>query len=353
MSSSLKIILILLLVLGISYDVYRWHEAPAGAPDAAAMAGGGDAAPVGVAVVIGKDVQLWNEFSGRLTAVDQSEVRPQVGGVIESVHFTDGAKVSKGDLLFTIDQRPYAADLDRAKGVLASATATATLARKEASRADRLVKDKAISEHDFDQRKSAADVADANQKSAQAAFETAQLNFDYTTIRAPIAGRAGRVEITAGNLVQASPNAPLLTTIVSDGTIYADFDMDEVSFLQYIHSASGNVNNIPVELGLAAETGTPHTGHIQSFDNRINTSSGTIRVRAVFDNADGALVPGMFARLLVGSAGESRRCSFPTAPWARTRTSSSSSSSATTARWNTASCAWALSLTGCASWRRG
>jgi multidrug efflux system membrane fusion protein len=299
MSRLLKTVVVLALIAFAARAIYM-RVVPHGPPPGADMAAMMNAPPpVGVAAAVSREVQLWHEFSGRLSAVDRAEIRPRVSGAIDAVHFIDGAQVAKGDLLFTIDQRPYAAEVNRAQGALASAEAQAKLSRTEAERSERLLKEKAVSQRDFDEKQNALSVAEANLKSAQAALEAAQLNLDYTEIRAPIAGRVGRAEVTEGNLV--GQGQPVLTTIVSANPIYADFEMDEATFLEY-SKFSGKPENIPVELGLATETGTPHTGHIESFDNALDNASGTIRVRAVFDNEDGALVPGLFARLLVGSA---------------------------------------------------
>lgn len=303
MSRLLKTILILLVLAGLGYR--GWQRYAAAGHDPHAAMGMGGAAPVGVAAVLVRDVRLWNEFSGRLTAVESAVVRPRVTGTIEEVHFKDGALVHKGQVLFTIDRRSYRAEVERAEGNLAAATAQALAAKRELERADHLFEEKALSQRDYDQRKSGSDVAAASVKVAASALDTAKLNLDYTEVQAPISGRIGRAEVTQGNLVEAGMGAaPVLTTIVSDNPIYADFDMDEPTFLHYIGAAAGNVSKIPVELGLAGETGTPHSGHISSFDNQLSTTSGTIRVRAVFDNPDGLLVPGLFAHLLVGSPAE-------------------------------------------------
>jgi multidrug efflux system membrane fusion protein len=252
--------------------------------------------------VVEKDIQLWSEFTGRLVAVEQAAIHPRVSGTIEEVRFTDGAMVNKGDTLFVLDKKPYQAEFDRAIGARDSAAAQAGTAAKEAARAEKLFKDKALSQKEYEQRENDLQVANANLASATAALETARINLDYTEIKAPISGRAGRAEITAGNLVEAGSGAPVLTTIVSATPIYAGFEMDEATFLHYIGAVAGDVTKIPVELGLAAETGATRAGHVQSFDNRLNPGSGTIRVRAVFDNPDGALVPGLFARVLIGGA---------------------------------------------------
>lgn len=261
------------------------------------------AAPVSVAEVLEREVQQWQEFSGRLVAVDRVEVRPRISGVIESVHFENGAFVKKDDLLFTIDSRVYAAEVNRAEGVLASAEAQINLASSEFARAERLSKEKAIPQREYDERRNAYNVAVANLKSAQASLESAKLNLEYTKIKSPISGKVSRAEITVGNLVEAGAGAPVLTTVVSSNPIYADFEVDEDTYLQFSHfNNMQDANNIPVMMSLGNDNAISHTGYINSFDNRLNTASGTIRARAVFENPDGKLVPGLFARIKLGDA---------------------------------------------------
>jgi multidrug efflux system membrane fusion protein len=289
---------------GLGYLGYaKWMAMHMGGPPGGMMMGG--AATVEVAEVAPKDVQLWNEFSGRLVAVDAAEIRPRVSGPIESVNFKNGAQVAKDDPLFVIDPAPYRAEADRQQGQLASAQAQQALAETQFARAEGLFRTKAISQSEYDQRQNDLNVARAAVKSAEAALEAAKLNLDYTQVKAPIAGRAGRAEVTVGNMVQAGPNAPMLTMIASINPIYADFDMDEATYLHYAKENGADRTHIPVQLGLATEKGTPHEGHIESFDNRLDPASGTIRVRAVFENPDGVLVPGLFARIRMADAGTS------------------------------------------------
>jgi len=253
----------------------------------------GGAMPVGVAEVIVRKVQMWHEFSGRLVAVESAEIRPRVSGTIDKVHFEEGQLVKKGDPLFTIDPRPYQAALQ-------SAEARATLADAQLERAKSLLADKAFSQREYDERKNAAEVAKAD-------LTRARLDMDYSVINAPISGRVSRAEITVGNLVDAGGMAPVLTRIVTDRPIYADFDIDENTFLEYMQSAGGDaekLKNIPVLVGLSGEEGAPHSGIVQSFDNQLDTRSGTLRVRAVFANEDGVLIPGLFARIRLGSVAE-------------------------------------------------
>lgn len=280
----LWIVVGVVVIVGGGYFAYtRFFMHPSG-PN---MGGG---LPVNVAEVIERKVQQWQEYSGRLVAVDRAEIRPQVSGLIESIHFDEGQRVKKGDLLFTIDQRPYKTALDAAQ-------ARYTLANTELVRAKTLVVQKVVSQREYDQRKNAADVAKAE-------LTRAQLDYDYTLIKAPVSGRVSRAEITVGNLVDAS-NPPVLTTVVTDQPIYADFDMDEITFLQYLQTIgtdAGKLKDIPVRLTLAGSSGKPCKGRMQSFDNQLDTGTGTIRARAIFKNKDGTLIPGLFVRVQLGHA---------------------------------------------------
>lgn len=283
MPRPIKLLVAILIIAGIGWYVYGHFFAPHGG---AGMQGG--APTVSVAKVIERNVEQWNEFSGRLVAVGQVDIRPRVSGTIEAVYFKNGAIVQKGDPLFTIDPRPYQAALE-------AANARATLAENELKRAQKLVKEKAIPQRDYDQRKNDAEVARAD-------LVRAKLDLEYTRITSPINGRVSRAEITVGNLVDGGGNAPVLTRVVSISPIYADFEVDEANFLQYVHAETRDVSQIQVQMGLASDKDTPFKGHIESFDNRLDNTSGTIRVRAVFDNADGTLVPGLFARIRLGSS---------------------------------------------------
>ncbi|MFD1554436.1 efflux RND transporter periplasmic adaptor subunit [Paraburkholderia silviterrae] len=257
---------------------------------------------VDVAAVVKRNVTDWQTYSGRMAAVEKVEVRPQVSGTIVSVNFRDGALVNKGDTLFVIDPRPYQAAVDQAAAQVAAAQARTGYAQSDWERAQRLIGDNAIAKRDYDEKQNGAREASANLKAAQAALEAAQINLGYTRIVAPVSGRVSRAEITVGNVVSAGASAPPLTTLVSVSPIYAEFDADEQTYLDYI-SRMKDGSKVPVDLGLANETGYSRTGTIESVDNRLDTASGTIRVRARFDNTDGALVPGLYARIKVsGSA---------------------------------------------------
>ncbi|WP_257829726.1 efflux RND transporter periplasmic adaptor subunit [Burkholderia glumae] len=272
---------------------------------ASASAPAAQAAPlqeVDVATVLSKTITDWQTYSGRLEAIERVDVRPLVSGTIVSVNFKDGALVKKGDVLFVIDPRPYQAEVDRAAAQLAAAQARDGYAQTDWQRAQRLLGDNAIARRDYDEKQNAAREASANVKAAAAALEAARINLGYARIVAPISGRASRAEITLGNVVSAGATAAPLTTLVSVSPIYASFDADEQTYLRYI-GAVRDGHRAPVELGLANESGYSRSGVIDSVDNRLDTSSGTIRVRARFDNADGTLVPGLYARLKVdGSA---------------------------------------------------
>ena len=267
--------------------------------------------PVSVAAVLQKDIALWDEFSGRLEAVQRVEVRPRVAGALQAVHFKEGALVKQGDLLVTVDPAPYAAEVDRAEAQVAAAQARVSYTRSELDRSTRLLRESAIAQREHDERQNAHREADANLRAAQAALQTARLNLSYTQVRAPVAGRVGRIEVTVGNLVSGGAGAPVLTSLVSVSPIYASFDTDEqivVKALQDLgsgakgQSARQLLARIPVQMGTGTSGGTPYTGHLQLIDNQVDARSGTVRVRAVFDNADGALIPGQFARIRMGQA---------------------------------------------------
>jgi multidrug efflux system membrane fusion protein len=256
------------------------------------------ATEVDVATVITKSITDYQDYSGRLEAVDKVDVRPLVPGTIVAVHFKDGALVKKGDPLFTIDPRPYIAEVDRTTAQVAAAQARTGYTSTDAARAERLLADNAIAKRDYDEKQNAAREAAANLKAAQAAVEAAKINLSYTSIVAPVSGRVSRAEMTIGNIVSTGASAPLLTTLVSVSPIYASFDVDEQTYLRYLSHDSGA--HVPVFLGLANEAGFSRSGGVASVDNRLDTNSGTIRVRARFDNADGSLLPGLYARIKVG-----------------------------------------------------
>ena len=289
---------------GAAWQYLPRTAAPAPAASAAAPA----AVPVSVSVVEQRDTAIWNDFSGRVEAVGRVEVRPRAAGAIVAAHFREGAVVKQGDLLFTIDPAPYAAEVQRADAQVAAATARLALAVKEQQRAQQLVGSGFTPQRDVDQRVNEFHAAEANLRATQADLATARLNLGYTEVRAPIAGRAGRIEVTAGNLVPAGPTAPVLTTLVSVSPIYASFEADEQSLARALATLPGGadlvqeIGRIPVQMGTLGTEGTPFRGTLQLVDNVVDARSGTVRVRAAFDNPDGKLMPGQFARLRLGQA---------------------------------------------------
>lgn len=270
-----------------------------------AQAAAAPVVPVEVATVGTQHIVDWQNYSGRLQAVDQVDIRPQVSGPITAVHFKDGSLVRKGDVLFTIDPRPYAAAVAQARAEIAAAEARAIYTAADLARSQRLVSDNAISRRDFEEKQRAASEASANVLAAKAALSAAEINLGYTRITAPVAGRISRAEVTAGNVVSPA-TAQALTTLVSVAELYASFEVDEATFLKVINPARAGTPHdnkspqAPVFLGLAHEDGFPRAGRVSSVDNHIDASSGTIRVRAVFDNRDGLLLPGLYARIRLG-----------------------------------------------------
>jgi multidrug efflux system membrane fusion protein len=263
---------------------------------------------VSVATVLVKNVRPWDEFTGHIEAVETVELRPRVSGYIERVNYEEGGEVKKGDVLFVIDQRTYRAELARVEAELARATTQAGLARSEVVRAKKLADARAISTEELDQRNSALAQAEANIRAAQSAVDVALLDLEFTEVRAPISGRAGRALVTPGNLVSTQPNATLLTTIVSLDPVYVYFEGDERSYLRY-NAMSRNGERVssrdarnPVRVGLAGDTGYPYEGEMDFMDNQVNRDTGTIRARAVLPNPDRVFTPGLFARVqLAGS----------------------------------------------------
>jgi multidrug efflux system membrane fusion protein len=257
------------------------------------------AMPVPITVINEREVTTWDEFSGRLEAVERVDVRSRVAGQIKAVHFTEGALVKRDDLLVTIDPDPYAAEVDRAQAQVVAAQARLSYAKSEHQRAKRLWEESAIARRELDERVNAEQEADANLRAAQAALTSSRLNLSYTQVRAPVSGRVGRLEITVGNLVAAGPGAPVLTTLVSVNPIYASFDADEHVVLRVLHEGA---KSVPVEAETVTNGGRQLKGRLQLIDNQVNTRSGTVRVRAVFDNKDGSLIPGQYVKLRMGKA---------------------------------------------------
>ncbi len=286
-------------------------------PAQASAAGTPPPPAVTVAAAQQRTITDWDEFIGRLEAVDSVEIRPRVSGYVERVVFNAGEEVRKGDVLFEIDRRPYRAELSRAEAELTQARSAAALAGRALQRSKQLAAGEAISREDLDIRTAAAERATASVRAAEAAVAMARLNLEWTRVRSPIQGRVGRAEVTVGNLVQAG-GTTRLTTVVSQDPIYASFDADERSFLRYAAKTEGNRDGklggkpgggprdrrARVLLGTASEGDAfPHEGTIDFFDNQLDPRTGTVRARAVFSNKDHLFTPGLYARLkLVGGA---------------------------------------------------
>ena len=265
---------------------------------------------VTVAEVIARDITEWDEFTGRIEAVNAVAVRPRVSGFVAAVRFQEGAIVSRGDLLFEIDARPFQAEVDRLRAELARARATIQRATSELQRAERLSAENAISHEERDRRSAFAQESDAQASAVEAALRAAELNLEFTRVTAPISGRVGRAIVTEGNLVSTGPGeATLLTTLVSLDPIYASFDADEQTFLRYGDlaregkRASARQAGLPIRMALSTDQEFPREGKMNFLDNQIDPTTGTIRARAVFRNPDLSLTPGLFVRLrLPGTA---------------------------------------------------
>ena len=260
--------------------------------------------PVDITIVKPEKLQIWRNYSGRVTAVDRAQLRPQVSGRITEIRFKDGQQVNKGDVLIVIDPRLYEANLKQAQATLTTAKTQVTLAEKEYERAKSLVAKKAVSESILDTRRNNYMVAKANLLRAEAGVDTAKINIDYAYVKAPISGKISRAEITVGNLVQTGVNAPLLTSIISHKKVYVDFEIDEQTFIITAQRTSeGDQSKLPVRLNFAGNN-TSQDGHLLSFDNRIDQSTGTIRGRALFENEKKWLVPGMTVSVSLGLPNE-------------------------------------------------
>lgn len=263
---------------------------------------------VEVSQPIQRDIVEWDEYTGRLQAVESVEVRARVSGYLNKILFKDGGKVKKNDLLFEIDPRPYLAQFNQAQAELNNAKSKLSLAQNDFQRAKRLLKEQAISEEEYDTRSKNVTQAQASLESAQATVKLAELNVNYTQIRSPINGRISRKLITIGNLVAADNT--LLATIVSVDPIYLYVDADERSVLKYKRLAlegkrqSAVDHKVPLQMALIDELDYPHEGYIDYVDPELNPATGTVRARAVFENPDELLKPGLFARVRVPGSGK-------------------------------------------------
>ncbi len=274
--------------------------------EANANQGGGGPPPVSVAPVTKRVVQEFDEFTGRLEAIDTVDIRARVAGTLDKVHFREGQKVKKGEVLFTIDPRPFAMEAAKVEAQIAAARTQWGLAKSELARAEKLLPMQAISLQEVDQLRAAVRNGETSIQAAQAELNSARLNLSFTRITAPIDGRTSRANVTPGNLVNAGD--PVLTTIVSMDRVYAYFDASEATYLKYANAArkgtrpSSRETANPVLMGLSDEDGYPHQGSMDFVDNRLNPATGSMRARAVFDNADGQFTPGLSARIkLIGS----------------------------------------------------
>lgn len=257
-------------------------------------------AQVTITAVAFKSLRQWDDFTGRLEAIDTVEIRPRVGGYVDGARFQEGARVRKGQVLFEIDPRPFQAEANRANAEVARAKAQLDLAIVNRERGQRLIDQNALARSEFDRLSSEEKAAQANLAAASAAYQTARLNLEFTRVVSPIDGRVSKALITRGNLVT---QADLLTTVVSDTPIYAAFNADEQTFLKYAAAERGKQS--PVYMGLMTEDGYPHQGKLAFIDNAMDAKSGTISGRAIFANGDGRFTPGLFARIrLVSDASQ-------------------------------------------------
>ena len=266
---------------------------------------------VSVAAPVEREVTDFDEYTGRITAVEEVEVRARVRGYLVKINFTEGAEVKEGDVLFEIDPRPFQAELDAAKGQVAQWEAKLARAEADVARYERLLPKGAASQKDLDAAIADRGEARAAIQSALAAVKRAALDVEFSKVTAPIGGRVGRASVTKGNLVNASAGeATLLTKIVSYNPIYVYFDIDERALVQYQQAARKQAGGsdrlssvreakIPVQLGLAAEPGFPHVGTVDFANNQVNPQTGTIQVRGVFANPNHLFTPGLFARVRV------------------------------------------------------
>ena len=249
-------------------------------------------AQVTITAVAFKELRQWDDFTGRLEAIDTVDIRPRVGGYVDGARFEEGARVHKGQVLFQIDARPYQAEANRAAAEVDRAKAQLNLAVVNRERGRRLIEQNALAQSEFDRLSAEEKAAQANVAAASAAYQTAKLNLEWTRVVSPIDGRVSKAVITRGNLVTP---ADLLTTVVSDTPIYAAFNADEQTFLKYASAERGKAS--PVYMGLMTEDGYPHQGQLKFIDNAMDAKSGTIGGRAIFSNADGRFTPGLFARI--------------------------------------------------------
>jgi RND family efflux transporter MFP subunit len=277
-----------------------------GTEESAAATGAPPPAPVTVAHPLQKEITEWYEFTGRFEAIESVEVRARVSGYVQSVGFQDGQTVAKGQVLFVIDPRPYQAMVKQREAQRTSAQARVELANAELDRAGELVERNTVSRSTYDQRLQEKLAAEAALELAQAALRQAQLDLEFTQVRAPIAGRMSDRRVDVGNLVTGDPNATLLTTLVALDPIYFVFDMSEADFLGYqravldgtLPSARDHSTIVQARLPDEPDGETwPRLGTMNFVDNQVDPSAGTIRARAELPNPDHFITPGQFGRL--------------------------------------------------------
>lgn len=263
---------------------------------------------VGVAEVLVESIVEWDDFSGRIQAVNTVQLKPRIAGYLDAVHFEEGTIVDAGDLLFTIDDREYRAAADSERAAVVRAETRVVLARQDLERAESLAEARAVSAEELERRDGELRQAEADLAAAKAALTASELNLEFTRIRAPIGGRVGEALIKPGNLV--SPGETVLTTLVSIDPIHVVFEGDENIYLKYQAQANAGERPSsrdapnPVQVGLASSSDFPFRGYMDFVDNRIDPATGTIQGRAVIDNPDGFLIPGLFARVRLLGSGE-------------------------------------------------
>jgi membrane fusion protein, multidrug efflux system len=284
--------------LSLAFLLPVWQEAGAAATSAPA---------VDVATALSRKVTLWDEFNGRIRAIDSVEIRPRVSGYIQRIAFKEGEEARRGDLLFLIDQRPYRAALNSAAARLDRVRATAGLARAQDRRAQTLLQANATSKEEAETRQANYAQSEADVRDAEAAVAVAKLNLEFTEVRAPITGRVGRAMLTVGNLAVADQS--MLASMVSQDPVYVYFDPDEHSYLRFnaqTHQSKGSAVMPKVRVSLANEADFAHVGTVDFMDNQVNPATGTIQARARLSNADRVLTPGLYARVQYASGNETQ-----------------------------------------------
>ncbi len=291
----MKKLIILIALLAGAYGVYHFVTSTTPSDEQQAQT----APEVETVTITPTNKRIWTQFSGRLEAVENVAVRPRVRGSVQKILFKEGSYVKAGQPLFVIDPRPFKAELAEANAALNAAKSAYRLSQIELNRAKKLLDMEGISQSEYDAALNQNTVNLSAIEAAKALVNSATLNVQYANIHAPVSGTVGRAEITLGNIVEDGANAPVLTTIVSTKDLFAEFDVDEATYLQA--KAAGNVSNMPVEIQVNQAGIAPYKASIRSFDNQLNTQSGTIRARAYVNNHDDVLIPGLFVNIRLGS----------------------------------------------------